>query len=354
MRPLLFAGLALLSTLPAIALAEGVTVTPSAYLQYDWVDVDSDASAVTHLEGVRRKRAALAFAFAEGITGKLDYDIQGNAWADLYLSVASAGGTLTAGQFKVPFGADGLASDKQLMLAENSVAAAFAPGRRLGLHYTRAAAGWGWAAAVYGRDTEGTGPDRGIAARGWLMRGSAEDMLWHGALAATDESPQDDRQRFRVRPELGPMGFSWLDSGTFAGVERVTRLGIEAGLQRDAWLLLAEWFHADLHNVAGNASGGYLQAGWAVYGEPRVYDKGLFALAKPGDAWLGMVELVARYSTLDLPSLSGNDLGQRGWALGVNAQVGRHVRLMLDRYHSGQRPADADAQLWTLRAQIGF
>jgi phosphate-selective porin OprO/OprP len=323
-------------------------------LQYDVVRVDDAPAAVADVDDWRRQEVALSTKLLDRYDLKVEYDFNSETWTDVFVRLPMAGAKLTVGQFKIPFGADALSSSSQLLFTESSVGGLFAPSRRAGVQYARNGDGWGVQTALYGQNLQNSGPDFGIAARGWIHRGAADTGIWHLALAGTQEAPQDNALRFRLRPEIGSFGPNWVDSGSFSGVDDFRRSGVEFGYQRGRLSGFGEWFHTEFDgDQSRSARGGTLQASWTVAGKPRAYDpgSGLFNGPKPGDG-LGQLELALRYNRADLPRAAGGEVGQRGVSVGANLLYGKYLRLMLDRHLPERRLDDADAELWTFRVAV--
>lgn len=324
--------------------------------QFDSVFVDRGPPPLDDVDDWRRQRLALVGRLPGEGDFKIEYDFASDAFTDAYVRFPLARGKLTAGQFKVPFSAEHLASSSQLVFTENAVAGLFAPGRRLGLQYAQHGEGWGAQGAVYGEDLDEAGPDLGLAARGWWFGDAGGDARWHVAAATTHEALRDSQIRFRMRPEVGRFGPTWLDGGRFLGADHLLRTGLEAGYQVGGLVLSGEWFRASFDAAGGHRSarGGYLQAAWTVHGPGRSYDpsSGLFVGPKGSDG-LGQVELAVRYGSARIPRTGGGEAGQRGFSLGANLQYGKHLRFMLDRHLPEQRDG-VDAALWSFRIALGF
>ncbi|MBB5015623.1 OprO/OprP family phosphate-selective porin [Rehaibacterium terrae] len=345
-------GLGLL--IPAQAEA-GDALRLGVFAQYDLLRFDEAPAPLDDASFWRRGRVSLGGKFANGMDWKVEYDFVPDAWTDVYLRLPLAGGRLWLGQFKQPLGQEALLSDKAALFTESSVSGAFAPGRRLGVQYVRSQP-WGTlAVSAYGRDIHDAGPDAGLGARWYRGFGDGASGLLHIGAAAAVEQPSSASLRLRVRPETGPKGGSWLSTGNLP-LDRQTRYGLEAGWQHDRLLLQGEWLGSRFDAPGGNHSsgdGGYLAAAWTLRGAPRVYKDGLFGTPEPGQSLLGAVELVARYSRLDLPLAGGGRTGQDAWTLGLNAQIGKYWRAMLD-YTAAEDRSGRDATGWTLRAQFAF
>jgi phosphate-selective porin OprO and OprP len=346
--------------LPALALSLALpfpataapAIKPGTLLHYDLTRFeDTPPAPLRDASGWRRARLSLTATLPGGGDAKVEHDFASDTFTDAYLRFPLAGGRLWIGQFKQPFSADALLSDAQHFTTESAAVGAFAPGRRLGVQYARG----GFAASVYGRDIHDAGPDLGVGTRWFGHRGDIDGGLWHYGAALAWEQPQEARIRIGLRPDVGPRSGSWLSSGTLAA-DDMQRLGVEGGYQRGRLLLLGELLRLRLDDGVGatrHADGGYLTAAWTLRGDPRSYSGGLFTLPK-ATAGIGQVELVARYADLSLPRASAARIGQEGLSLGLNAQVGRHGRLMLDRHASERSTDDADVALWTLRLQFSL
>lgn len=324
-------------------------IRPGAHLQYDMLRFDQRPTGLVDADGWRRVRLSLAGKSSAGIEARAQYDFEADAWTDLFVRLPLGGGKVSLGQLKAPFSADALLSDSQSFLTENSAAGVFAPGRRLGVQYAKGTL----ALMLYSRDLAGLGPELGLGIRAF-HHGSLGAARWHLGGSAALEAPQEASLRLRLRPDAGPRGGSWHNSATIA-TERLRRLGVEAALQHGNLFLLGERLHLEFDADVGparSADGGYLLAAWTLHGEPRIYSGGLFTMPEGVAGKLGQVELVARYSSVDLPAFGEADLGQRGASLGLNAQFGKLWRAQLVHSASSRESDRAEADLWSLRLQL--
>ncbi|MCK7595262.1 OprO/OprP family phosphate-selective porin [Pseudomarimonas salicorniae] len=324
--------------------------------QFDTVFVDSAPAPIDDVDSWRRREFGFSTTLAEKYEMKVEYDFNSDAWTDVYLRFPAGGAKLTVGQFKIPFGPEVLASSSQLLFTESSAGSLLAPSRRLGVQYARGGDSWGMQAAVFGQNLQNSGPDLGVAARAWGWRGNAESGIFHFGLAGTQESPQNNSLRFRLRPEIGSFGPNWVDGGSFRNVDDFRRTGLEFGWQRGNVAVFGDWSHGDFDGESSRSvQGTTLQASWTVHGAPRAYDSssGLFVGPKATEG-LGQIELALRYSDARLPRVAGGENGHDGFSVGTNVQYGKHLRFMLDR-HMNERDSDgADAELWTFRVAVGF
>ena len=155
----------------------------------------------------------------------------------------------------------------------------------------------------------------------------------HIGVSGELREPDRGLYRVRVRPEAELVESRLLDTSLLRDVDERTTLGAEAALLAGPFVLQAEYLTSELERNAGDAtfSGGYVQAGWVVTGESRRYRSRAAAIGSvrpKGD--FGAVELVARYSTLDLED--GGIGGGEGTVMsaGVNWFVTPWLRLSLD------------------------
>jgi phosphate-selective porin OprO/OprP len=166
--------------------------------------------------------------------------------------------------------------------------------------------------------------------------------------------------QLRDRPELRIDATRLIDTGGI-DARHVTVLGGEAGVTVRNFLLEGEYFHFDIDRrlTAAQANfsnpkfdGWYVQGAWVLTGEPRPYNpaEARFDAPKmnynfnPSAGTWGAVELVARYSDMDLNYRSGGaGVAQAADAIrggeqkittaGVNWYLNPDIRLMLDYQH---------------------
>jgi phosphate-selective porin OprO and OprP len=346
----------LLALLPFAAHAEGLNPRLSANLQYDWISFKKpEPRPLRDLRDWRRQEIALLLDLPGGGAFKAEYDFEAEIWTDLYLRGALGPVRTTVGQFKTPYGMEFLTSSRALLFTENSVAGAFAIGRRLGVMGEWLQPNRGLQLALYGPDIEGAGADNGIAARGFHSFGAGSDALWHAGLALATESPREPNARIRLRPELRSPDPAWLDSGTLAELDGLHRGSAELAWQRGPLLLQGEWLQARFSGERATRSlrGGYAQASYTLYGDARSYKDGIFGTPKPVSG-LGAVEVALRYSHISLPLAAGGERQQDDVSLGLNLQYGPFLRLMVDRHHADRDRGAPSADLWSVRAAVMF
>lgn len=191
--------------------------------------------------------------------------------------------------------------------------------------------------------------------------------------------------QLRDRPELRVDGNRLVDTGAIDALG-ATSLGLEAGLTAGPVLVEGEWTRIRFDRRGPALSGDprfegwYVQGGWAITGERRLYDpvEGRFSGFRPSQTFdltkgtWGAFELAARYSVTDLNYNTGRSgaaapLGgvrggeQRITTLGANWYLNSALRLMLhwqqveiDRLNAAGAQIGQDYDAVAARAQIAF
>jgi len=324
----------------------------SGYLQYDITRFDETVPPLRDASQWRRVR--LAFAGKLGVVDyKAEWDPIADAWTDAYFRFDAAGGKVSVGQFKQPFGLDALPSDRVSTFIESSSSAAFASNRRLGVQYLRENADYTFALSGYSKDIKENGPDQGFGARYTRAIRSGDDLI-HLGVAAAQESLANNRFSLSLRPDTSPNANSWLRTGAIPAHD-LYKAGMELGWQHGPLLLTSEWMHSriDGNGPTRDLSGGYVAAQWTLLGAPRTYEHGLFTGQPTVAGKLGALDLVARYSQIDIPLTAGGGNGQQTLMLGINALIGSNVRLQLD-YVDAQSHDGRDASGILARVQLAF
>jgi phosphate-selective porin OprO/OprP len=190
--------------------------------------------------------------------------------------------------------------------------------------------------------------------------------------------------QLRDRPELTVDGTRLIDTGAI-DADSVRQYGLEAGFQKAAFLIEAEYFDVEIRRRNSvfsdpSFSGYYIQGSWVITGEPRVWNQDTSTWGAPKAAsnfdlkagkW-GAVEVAARYSVADLNDGEGSvglatpPGGIRGGeqeiiSVGVNWYLNPAIRLMLDYQHvdidrlrSTGPQIGQDYDALSARAQLAF
>lgn len=292
------------------------------------------------------------------------YDFQLRTWADNFLRLNTAkAGDFRLGQFKTPVGMDdGATATAATPFLERALPEATVhEGRRLG-------ADWTWAphpawllnlGYFDGGDLNGDNDGRTVAGRAVLTPVADARRLIHVGASASREWRDDELARLRAKPEAGLTSVRLLDTGNLAGTDHLDRWGLEGAWREGPFLLQGELLGVDVARRAGlrdfSGGGWYVFGSWMLTGESKPYRGGAFGNPKPGrDA--GAVELLLRYSTLDLDDGAVRGGREHDWTLGANWYLGSHLKLQANyvRASSERGTLALDPRVFELRAQVAF
>lgn len=324
-----------------------------------------DAAAFEDEDHFRRREVGVSLRRKGSYELTVQRDLEAETWMDVTLKLESKGllgrdiGSLRLGQFKTPVGFDGVGSSRNTPFLESAlpVQVAYA-GRRVGVEWALQRQAWLASAAWFdGNDLEGANEGSTVAARAaWVPRKAAGDVL-HLGIAGSRERPDSESLRMRARPEVGLTDVRLVDTGSIAGVETIDRLGLEGLWISGPWSLQGEVLDVrarrddGLADVSGN--GAYLFGSWVLTGESRGYN-GYATNVVPSST--SAVELLLRYSQLDLDDGALRGGRQSDWTLGVNWYLGRNFKLQANYVFAHARRGDVlrDPEAFGLRAQFHF
>lgn len=147
-----------------------------------------------------------------------------------------------------------------------------------------------------------------VARIAWLpIHSDLKDKVLHLGINLRHGRPKNGMLQLRSRPEVFPAPY-FVDTGKFPA-HTTNMIGYEAYYRPQNWLFGSEyWFvHADSPSTGNPVfRGGDAAVSWVVTGESRTYNTvgGFFGPVLPKhpifDGGHGAVELVLRYSTIDL------------------------------------------------------
>ncbi|MDH5831349.1 porin [Luteimonas sp. M1R5S18] len=324
-----------------------------------------DAAAFDDESAWRRREVGVALKRKDVYEFTVQRDLEAETWMDVSVKLLSKGllgrdlGALRVGQFKTPVGFDGVGASRNTPFLESAlpVQATYA-GRRVGAEWSLQRPAYLASVAWFdGNDLEGGNAGSTLAGRAaWVPRNAKGDVL-HLGLAASRERPDSETLRLRAKPEVGLTGVRLVDTGTLAGVDAVQRTGFEGLWIRGPWSVQGELLQvrADrdggLGDVSGN--GGYVFGSWVVTGESRGYN-GYASNVVPSAT--SALELLVRYSRLDLDDGAVRGGKQSDWTLGVNWYLGRNVKLQANYVfaHARRDGVLRDPEAFGLRAQFQF
>jgi len=324
-----------------------------------------DAAAFADDSDFRRRELGVSLRRKDHYELSVQRDLASDTWMDVALKLDSKGllgrdaGSLRMGQFKTPVGFDGVGSSRNSPFLESAlpVQVAYA-GRRIGAEWSLQRPSWLASVAWFdGGDLEGANEGSTFAARtAWVPRKGPGDVL-HLGIAGSRERPDSHAFRMRARPEVGLTDVRLVDTGTLAGVDAIHRIGLEGLWIHGPWSLQGEVLDVraqrsdGLDGVAGR--GAYLFGSWVVSGESRSYN-GYAGNVVPAST--SALELLLRYSQLDLDD--GQTLGgrQSNWTVGANWYLGRNFKLQANYVfaHARRDGVLRDPEAFGLRAQFHF
>jgi len=327
------------------------TVHPRGQLQTDVAFYQEDRNPLSN--GVEARRARLAAAGE--LSSRSDYLVEVD-FADDQLNVRDAWLRyriarelwLQAGNFKEPFTLENLTHALWISFLERSLPVlAFAPQRHLGaaLRIHRAPV-----AATAGIFAQEVGTPRGPTLQGSQAYGVAGRVavapladsarVLHLGLDLRWRKPdfvQGDSQvvRFRSLSETHVDQITLYDTGAVDSATSYAQVVAEAAAVRGPLSLQGEYVRTRVARRAGGDpafAGGYVFLSVIPTGESRAYDpvNAEFTGVSRARRHTGVLELLLRYSWLDL-----NDAGLTGgsghdWTGGVSWYPGRNERLMLE------------------------
>lgn len=327
-----------------------------------------DDDNVEHGSGTEFRRARL---FASGTVFrdwgfKAQYDFAGDdvSIKDAYISYKGISPlSITVGNFKEPFSLEELTSSKYITFMERSLPVNLAPSRNFGLGIHSHANNVTFAGGVFGEGIDSGGDvDAGWGVTGRLTFAplAAETQAVHLGVAGSYREPDDtDEVRFRVRPESHITSVRYVDTGTLAEVDDITRAGFEAAAVFGPFSAQGEYILADIGRDAGDVTldGYYVYGSWFITGESRNYDAadGAFGRVTPRSKY-GAWEVGVRFSNLDFSEdIDGGD--EDNITLGVNYYANRYIRFMANYVlvdNEGGPFGDDEPNIFQARAQIDF
>ena len=365
---------------PKVTFADGTELSLGGNLQYDLDRFSGEGYNGATLEdddawrrqeiGVTLKRKGV---YDFGAT----FDFQAKTWSDVALRLETKAlfgrdaGKLRIGQMKLPLGFEGNTGTRHVSMMEPSLPTqAFYQGRRSGIDWAFERERY-LANAGYFFESDLLGNNKGDTAAvrlAWTPRKAAGDVL-HLGIAGSQERPDSEVNglgvtvhpsvRWRARPEAALTGVRLVDSGTLTRVDRIDRTGLEALWIHGPWSLQGEYLRQkttrDLGLPSYSADGGYVFASWLATGESRGYSAGNVANPKPKGTY-GALELLARYSRVDLDSDGIAGGRERNWTLGANWYLTPYFKFQANvvKTDASRGAFSADPTVFELRAQMHF
>jgi len=364
------------------AFSDGSDIALIGVYRYDLNDFSNDTlpngkPAFVDSHTNRRKELGLTLKKKGVYDAIIDFEYQGRTWLDTYLRVQSKAffgadyGAFRFGYSKTPVGFEGVTSTKADTFLELALPSqAIFEGRRTGID-------WAFERPQYivnlgyyfGQDLLGDNDGNTLAGRAaWTPRKTDGDVLHLGISASREhrDSTTDGRgiehapsARVSSPPETGLTPVRLVDSASLSNANHVERAGLEGLWIGGPWSVQAEALRENVSRYGGkpdfSASGYYVFGSWVLTGESRPYANGNVGNIKPHNPW-GALELLLRYSELDLndaPILGGKE---HDWTLGANWYLTEHFKFQANyiRASSDKGNLSLDPRIFELRAQIMF
>jgi phosphate-selective porin OprO/OprP len=262
-------------------------------------------------------------------------------------------GNLRVGQFWEPMSFEQLTFDIDADFMERSLMNALSPARNVGaaVHddYSGRFTWWLGAFVDDGSSDPGIAQsdgDHAVTARiSGLPIDSCDDSAFlHLGASASWRTPTAGTVVYAARPEsrLAPV---FATTGTLTNVDRALLFGGEIAAQAGPFHASAEYLESMLdssQNGDPRFPGWYVSAGWFLTGEHLSYTHPDGVVAAPkvlrpyggAEGGFGALELVARYSVLDLDSGDVRGGTVEDSILGINWYLNRMFRFGLDGVHS--------------------
>lgn len=365
---------------PKIGFADGTELSLGGNLQYDLNDFSGEGyngAALEDDDAWRRQEIGVTLKRKGVYDFGATFDFQAKTWNDVALRLETKAlfgrdaGKLRIGQMKLPLGFEGNTGTRHVSMMEPSLPTqAFYQGRRSGIDWAferpRYIANVGY---FFESDLQGNNNGDTAAFRlAWTPRKAAGDVL-HLGVAASQERPDSEVNglgvtvypsvRWRAKPEAALTGVRLVDSGTLTRVDRIERTAVEALWIHGPWSLQGEYLRQETTRELGlpsySADGGYVLGSWLVTGESRGYSGGNVSNPKPKHTY-GALELLARYSRIDLDSDGIAGGREHNWTLGANWYLTPYLKFQANYVKSdATRGAfSADPSVFQLRAQMHF
>jgi phosphate-selective porin OprO and OprP len=261
-------------------------------------------------------------------------------------------GKLRVGQFWEPMSFEQLTFDIDADFMERSLMNSLSPARNVGaaVHDDYGGRFTWWLGAFVDDGSNDPGiaqsdGDHAVTARvaGLPIDSSDDSTFLHVGASASYRTPTAGTVAYSARPEsrLAPV---FATTGTLTEVDRVLLLGGEVAAQSGPFHVSAEYLESLLDSSANGDPrfpGWYVAGGWFITGEhlSYVHSDGVVGAPKVlhpygTDGGFGALELVARYSVLDLDSGGVRGGTVEDTIVGVNWYLNRMFRVGVDGIHS--------------------
>ncbi|MGH7469620.1 MAG: OprO/OprP family phosphate-selective porin [Longimicrobiales bacterium] len=349
----LWFSLALLSPISAASgqsLPTYPAVRPSGRLQFDGARYFPDIKHLVSGTELRRLRLAVGGDLSQRLHFLIEIDFADNevlvrdAWLTYDLNPHLR---LQAGHFKEPLSLDQLTSSLDISFMERSLIDGVVPGRNLGIavrgNYrgvTGMLGGFGQNAGSIGEPDFDNSEAIGMSMRLTAAPVQRERRLIHLGAAARWRTPDaqadDDRNTsFDAPDETNVDRTVFYDTGNISQTDWYGQFGVEGALIYGPLFLQAEGMATQVSRdtvTDPSFGGGYVFLSVIPTGEARIYDarNGVIgSITAPRHKW-GALELLVRWSTIDLNEGVITGGAGHNWTLAANWYPQRNLKMMVN------------------------
>ena len=358
-------------------------------LHYDFgaagLDPKLSKPALATNADIRRAWFESYLTFRNGVSVAFQYDLSSATRPvdDAVIAYKADRFNIVFGNFKEPFSLDQLESNNTTLFTERSLLDTFAPQRDFGLGAGTHGERWTLFGGAFGGTPVATGiTNYGIAGTARLTYApilAAEEVLHFGVAGSYRALDRGGTAlSFADKPEDFLFSTSLVSTGTIRNADAVGRFGLEGAYQRGPFRLQSEYA---LTTVSGAGAAdrtfeaGYVEAGWVLNGKGREYrlvptyasEYAVFQGVKVEDpqrvshGGIGVFELGARFSAIDLRAGPVRGGAERDASLGLSWYPDDNIRLMADVVKARADPSAAsvtgkpvDADLFIGRLQVSW
>ncbi len=321
-------------------------------LHLDIVEFDDDITIFEDKSDIRRLRVDVSGRLFDGDWRfKVDRDIGGtspgfkNVWAS-YRGLE--GFEFKGGNFIAPFSMEDMMSSNEISSMERSLSQAFAPGFLVGGAAKAFGDKWTITAGYFFNPISFDPQFNTDAGESFVARATfapvreRHNIIHFGAAIERRSLDAGVGTRVRTLPEAGLAKSRLVDTRLIADVENFTNIGVEAGFMHGPFTVTSQYIirknDAPLLNDP-DFYGGYVQAALVITGESRRYSRtsGVFGGVRPKEKF-GAIEVVGRYSMIDLNDQAITGGEEENLTAGVNWYLGRNIRFMANYVRSKAAP----------------
>jgi phosphate-selective porin OprO/OprP len=300
-------------------------------------------------------RLCLNFQWNTNWVAQADLEFDQNAtwqFQDMYIGWTGwKNSLLRFGHNKIPWGMQNLTTERYIDLwTRAAYIDIFKGGRRTGITYNRWGDKYEFEVGYYGAgandyvDPNNEDSGQRMAARISVTPVLTKDAVFHLGLAAHRDTPKSgsgDTVSMKTGYETGGLADSMVSTGKISNVDHTLLPNVELAVQVKGFKFLGEYGQYQVTRYGGKPNvttkGYYAEVNWfpSGYFKPYNAEVGEFGKVIPPDKKHGLVELVLRYSDVNLNDLSASIKGGEGkiTKLGLNYYMDYNMRWMFEAAH---------------------